>query len=222
MIMAKNFHGLHTPLRLGGLPSFTIPAVSKPVYAPGGIRILDLNIANPIYARNWIVSNDQLRGWRLALYVFKNKAKQIIATHYLATDEIAVDKLLAPDDQYIAGFQMTDLPVLADRTYHGCNFSQPAPVDVGGGVYIGVRLFPNDAADYTFAGCGLSNCEPPPGSTVEKCNTTIRRSRVPTGTDTVTIDGESVGLQHHANYIYGRWTPSGYEYKPIPDVIEVD
>ena len=70
--------------------------------------------------------------------------------------------------------------------------------------------------------CNLCNAEVPPGSTVIDCNTTIKRFNVRTETDTMTIDRETIELQHHADYIYGRWTPGGYEYKPTPDVLEVD
>lgn len=113
-------------------------------------------------------------------------------------------------------------PSIIDTEYRGCNFSQPAPVDSGGGVYVGVRLFPGDDTPRTFIECNLCNAEVPPGSTVVSCNTTIKRFNVPTGTDTATIDGVTIEMRHHADYIYGRWTPDGYEYKPTPDVLEVD
>ncbi len=124
------------------------------------------------------------------------------------------------EDKNFSGQQT---PSIIDIEYRRCNFSQPAPVDTGGEVYVGVRLFPGDDTPRTFIGCNLCNAEFPPGSVIEECNTTIARRNVETDVDTVTISGEPVVLQHHADYIYGRLMLDGtYEYKSVPDILEVD
>lgn len=113
-------------------------------------------------------------------------------------------------------------PSIVDTEYEECNFAQPQPVDSGGGVYVGVRLFPGDDTPRTFRRCNLCNCEPPPGSTLEQCNTTIKRNRVVTSSEDVTVDGVVTSLDHHSHFVEGRWTPGGYEYHPSPVEIEVD
>ena len=120
-------------------------------------------------------------------------------------------------------FSGQQTPSLIDTDYRQCNFCQPAPVD-GVGLKRGVRLFPGDDTPRTFIDCNLSNCEPPPGSTLTRCNTVIRESYVHTCTETVTIDGEPVELDHHSDYIYGKFDgDSGeYVYFDAPREVEVD
>ncbi len=108
-----------------------------------------------------------------------------------------------------------------ETEFRNCNFSQPAPVDVAGKMR-GVRLFLSDDTPRTFISCNLCNCEPPPGSTVTDCNTCIKAYYLDTDTETTTVDGEEIVLQHHADNIYGRWTPGGYEDNPSPVVVDVD
>ncbi len=119
-------------------------------------------------------------------------------------------------------FTEQDTPSIIDTDYENCNFAHEVPVDSGGGVFIGVRLFPGDNTARTFTRCNLVNCEVPPGSTVTKCNTTIRQAMVVTGTSKVTIDSVETTITHHKNVIHGRWTPSGYEYKGTPEDIQKD
>jgi hypothetical protein len=223
MIERKNFCGLHTPQELGSLSAFTIPLITKPVYAPGGIRIVALDVADPVYAGRWIVSKDRSRAWKLSLCEFRNRDGQVVATHYLVTREVGVDAPLAPDAGYTSEFRMTDLPVLSDRSYRHCNFTQPAPIEVDGKQQ-GVRLFPGDDMPMTFRECNLINCEPPAGSTIQRCNTTVKIFRALSGTETITIDGESVTLTHHKDIIYGRFNPGkwSYDYLAEPQDIEVD
>ena len=113
-------------------------------------------------------------------------------------------------------------PSIIDTEYRDCNFSQPQPVDSGGGVFVGVRLFPGDDSARTFVSCNLGNAEVPPGSTVTGCNTAIVERGVLSRTETITIDGESTDIEYHKNVVHGRWTSSGYEYKGTPDEYEVD
>jgi len=97
-----------------------------------------------------------------------------------------------------------------------CNFSQPEPV-LDGTNYIGTRLFPGDDTPRYFTRCNLVNCELPPGSTATKCNTTIRRTLVQTGTDEIVINGTALVTPIYHDVIYGRLTgPSVYEYHPSP------
>ena len=85
--------------------------------------------------------------------------------------------------------------------------------------YHPVRLFPGDDTPRTFENCNLVNCEVPPGSTVIKCNTTIRRTLVPTSTDEIVVDGESIGNTIYHDIIYGRYVDGVAEYKPTPEMI---
>jgi hypothetical protein len=102
-------------------------------------------------------------------------------------------------------------PSIIDTEYVRCNFSLPYPVDSGGGVLVGVRLFPGDDTPRTFTRCNLINCEPPPGSTVIDCLTSlITTSTVVTE---IIIDGEPLGdVFEETRSFAGRWTPGGYEY----------
>ena len=108
-----------------------------------------------------------------------------------------------------------------ETEFRNCNFAQPAPVDVGGKMR-GVRLFLGYDTPRTSTSCNLCNCEPPPGSTVIDSNTCIKTYYVETEAEKVTIDAEAIVLQHHADYIYGRWTPAGYEDNPSPIIVGVD
>ena len=114
-------------------------------------------------------------------------------------------------------------PRIVDKEYRFCNFTQTESVDVAGKKR-GIRLFPGDDTTRTFINCNLTNCEPPPGSTLVKCNTTIVAWGIPTTQDVITVDGESVVLQHHSTFVYGRFDPVAWEYidLPSPDEHEED
>jgi len=90
-----------------------------------------------------------------------------------------------------------------DDTYEFCNFSQPQSIDVGGNQR-GVRLFPGDDTPRTFINCNLMNAEPPPGSTVTSCMTTMVKTNVVASTEEITIDDATFEIEHHSNYVYGR------------------
>jgi hypothetical protein len=96
------------------------------------------------------------------------------------------------------------------------------PADATEGAALGVRLFPGDDTPRTFIDCNLLNCEPPPGSIVQTCNTKLVRKSVPSATkedDVVVVDGVEISRTTYHDYIaLGRWTPSGYEYE-VPAIV---
>ncbi|HUV64433.1 MAG TPA: hypothetical protein VMW24_11085, partial [Sedimentisphaerales bacterium] len=89
-----------------------------------------------------------------------------------------------------------DPDVGGETEFFRCNFTQPEPV-LDGADYVGVRLFPGDDTPRTFERCNLVNCEVPPGSTMTKCNTTIRRSLVVSTTDEIEVDGFSIPVNNY-------------------------
>ncbi len=106
-------------------------------------------------------------------------------------------------------FARTTTPRLIDTEYRKCNFSQSQPIDVGGKKR-GVRLFPGDDTPRTFIGCNMVNCEPPPGSTVIHCNTWIIERNVVTSTDSVTVDGITVSIDHHSDFVHSKYVDGEY------------
>lgn len=220
MIRRINLRGLSSPQLFSTLPDFTIPAA------------FELNLANnqkmtarwlsdsvAAHLGRWFVS--PRRAWKIRRIVIK-RPDLSEAIYYYASREQWITAALSSGDSYTADFTVTDLPELEDHAYVECNFSQYQPVDSGGGVYVGVRLFLGDDTPRTFTDCNLSNCEAPPGSTVIGGNTAIVQRDLLSRTETVTIDGVGVSIDHHKNVVYGRWTPGGYDYKTTPEEFEVD
>lgn len=113
-------------------------------------------------------------------------------------------------------------PSIVVGEYVKCNFSQPALVDVAGKKR-GTRLFPGDDKPRIFRECNLSNAEPPPGSTVDDCYTKISEI-IKSSSDTVTIDGVAVTMDHHIVRLYGEFdgSPGDYVYLPSPLDTQVD
>jgi hypothetical protein len=104
-------------------------------------------------------------------------------------------------------------PSIIDDTYINCNFSQPEPVNDSGDKK-GIRLFPGDDTARTFIECNLVNCEPPPGSTITGCNTTIRENRIYSYSDFVEIDIVTMEIENFVDVIYGHYQQDGsYTYK---------
>ena len=99
-------------------------------------------------------------------------------------------------------------PHIIDTVYRNCNFSQPQPVDVGG-LKQGVRLFPGNNTLRTFIECNLVNCEPPPGSVLVQCNTTVR--------ELGTADAE--GDVYATLYGHIDNATLAYVYRPTPTVV---
>jgi len=120
-------------------------------------------------------------------------------------------------------FDPADIP-LADE-YVRCNFSRKLPTDIGGGVMRGTRLFPGDDTPRTFRQCNLTNCEPPPGSTVIESNTHIVDPNSFNRADIVRVNGLEVGRRNFTDNIhYGRYNPSteSYDDNPAPVVTPND
>ncbi len=108
------------------------------------------------------------------------------------------------------GLEVADIP--KDAEYKRCNFARRNCID-DSGVKKGARLFPGDDTPRIFTLCNMSNCEPPPGSTVVNCNCSISAKQVVVGSDTVEIDGESITVYDYANISYGRYKDGEYVYK---------
>ncbi len=111
-------------------------------------------------------------------------------------------------------------PSVIDTEYESCNFSQPVPIDLAG-LKRGVRLFPGDDTPRTFVRCNLVNAEVPPGSTIVGGNTTMRESNVLTGSDDIVVDGETLTIEHHSNFVHGRFDPASGSYVDLPSPSEV-
>lgn len=113
-------------------------------------------------------------------------------------------------------FSNQDTPPIVDTEYRNCNFSHTSAVQDGSN-WKGHRLFPGDDTPRTFIHCNLINCEPPPGSTLVKCNCAIIRPEVSDFTDEpIEIDGETITVNHYKRIVYGKYTESGYEYLISP------
>ena len=105
-------------------------------------------------------------------------------------------------------------PSIIDTEYENCNFAQPTPVDTAG-VMTGVILFPGDNTPRTFTDCNMTNCEPPPGSTVSgKC--VIKEFQKHVSSEYVTVDGIALELKQYAHVSYGWFVDGEYVYRPVP------
>lgn len=103
----------------------------------------------------------------------------------------------------------------SETEFERCNFSNSEPV-FNDPDWVGVPILTGQGA-CTFTNCNLVNCEVPVGSTIINCNTTIRRTKVQTATDTLTIDGVDIVTPIYHDIIYGRQTSAGvYDYHPTP------
>lgn len=107
----------------------------------------------------------------------------------------------------------TTLP--ADTEYERCNFSHTQPASLGPA--LGVRLWPGDDTPRTFTDCNLFNCEPPPGSTLVRCNTWIVETGIIGPVDELVVDGVvEHTVQYHDRTLYGKYTEAGYVYETVP------
>ena len=105
-----------------------------------------------------------------------------------------------------------------DTEYVSCNFGRWLP-DMTGPQPVGVRLFPGDDTPRTFTDCNLLNCEPPPGSTLVRCNTNIIEKNINAHTETVTVDSVVVSSRTFKKSIHhGKYNPQtgSYDYLPSP------
>lgn len=117
-------------------------------------------------------------------------------------------------------FRSQAIPSIIDTEYQRCNFAFKNCIDVAG-VKKGTRLFPGDDTSRTFIECNMSNCEPPPGSTLINCNTNISEKQVVVGSDSVVIDGETISVYDYANISYGRYKDGDYVYK-TPTIVSCE
>ena len=103
-------------------------------------------------------------------------------------------------------------PSIVDDTYYHCNFTQPQPVFYRDGLAYGVRLFPGDDTPRAFIQCNLTNCEVPPGSTVEQCNTAIVSRNVAVETEDIVVDGRTVTrTTKEGSIVHGHYDESSGE-----------
>ena len=115
-----------------------------------------------------------------------------------------------------SGVDPTALP--NETQFELCNFAKLAPGTPAPNP-TGVRLWPGDNTPRTFVRCNLTNCEPPPGSTLINCNTALVEDGVVTETDIIVVDGVEVArtdqtvVRH-----YGRYNPDteSYDYLGTP------
>ena len=106
-----------------------------------------------------------------------------------------------------------------DTEYVQCNFTQTVP-DTSGANPVGIEIFPAySGPPITFRDCNLVNCQPPPGSVVENCNTSISEYDVPDFVETITVDSVVVNSrQFTKQIIYGRYNPQTESYEYITPV----
>jgi len=110
-------------------------------------------------------------------------------------------------------FSGQSTPSIIDDTYYHCNFTQPQPVFNRDGSAKGVRLFPDDDTPRTFIECNLTNCEVPPGSTVENCNTSVVSRNVAIETEKIVVDGRTVTrTTKEGNIVHGHYDESSGDF----------
>lgn len=113
----------------------------------------------------------------------------------------------------------TTLP--ADTEYEKCNFTQRVP-NTSGANPVGVRLWPGDDTPRTFTNCNMVNCEPPPGSTLVNCNTSVSEYDVFDRDETITVDGVVVSTRtFNKQVIHGKYNPETEAYEYLPTPVEV-
>ena len=109
-----------------------------------------------------------------------------------------------------------------DTEYHRCNFWRAQP-DTSGPEVVGVRLFPGDDTPRTFIGCNLFNCEPPPGSTVVRCNTWIVTTGELGPIDELVVDGVvEHTVQYHDRTVHGKYVDGAYDRTGYPQTMPED
>lgn len=96
------------------------------------------------------------------------------------------------------------------ETYIECNFSQPAAItDPDSGKKVGVPIFPASRnTPREFSRCNLMNCDVPPGSIVDGCNTAITTQEVEE--ETITVRSRQVSRIKKRNQVaHGRYVHKG-------------
>lgn len=105
-----------------------------------------------------------------------------------------------------------------DTEYVQCNFTQTVPV--AGVNPTGVEIFPGySGPPITFRNCNLVNCQPPSGSIIESCNTTISEYGVFDREETITVDGQVVSTRTFTKQIiHGKYNPETENYEYITPI----
>ena len=117
---------------------------------------------------------------------------------------------MATEEKNFADMPVAEIPV--DSEYRRCNFSRKQP-DTSGASVVGHRLFPGDDTPRTFIECNLMNCEPPPGSTLVKCNTWIIETLQPSYTEDLVIDGVVEDTQQfYERTVHGKYDADAGDY----------
>ena len=99
-----------------------------------------------------------------------------------------------------------------------CNFTQEQPVlDEKTGKMRGLRIFPNDDTPRTFIRCNMCNCEVPPGSTVEKCNTAIFEREVEDGVKEITVGTDTIEVANKFSRHWGMYDPKTLEIQYLEE-----
>ena len=102
--------------------------------------------------------------------------------------------------------RLTPQPGFIVETYVHCNFSHPeAIIDPDTGNRTGVPIFP-DTRDIPrqFIRCNLVNCDVPPGSLVEDCNTAVVGEEL--DIEIITVKGKPVEhVRRKRHKAYGRY-----------------
>lgn len=112
-------------------------------------------------------------------------------------------------------FSGQQTPSVVDDTYYCCNFAQPQPVFHQDDSAHGVRLFPGDDTPRAFIQCNLTNCQVPPGSTMEECNTAIVARHQPVETEDVEVDGRTVTrTTKEGSVVHGLYDGNGNLVRP--------
>ena len=112
-------------------------------------------------------------------------------------------------------FMNQQTPSTIDDVYVECNFGQDGP-DERDGKKVGVRLFPGDDTPRTFIDCQMTNCEPPPGSKLEGCQTILMERDVLLESVTVLIGDEEIDASRRGQRVYGKYQDGDYVYFDPP------
>jgi len=117
-------------------------------------------------------------------------------------------------------FSNQAIPSEIDTEYQDCNFAHTNCIEVAGKKQ-GVRIFPADDTPRTFIDCNMTNCEPPPNSIIKKANgnltgPSIIERMVITGSDTITVDGQSITVNDYVDRIHGNYYQGVYSYHSTP------
>ena len=108
-----------------------------------------------------------------------------------------------------------------DTEYERCNFSRTNAIDSGGGVMVGVDIFPGDNTPRPFTRCNMMNVAIHPEWTIVKCNTTIREADFVDAADDFEIVLPSATIlrtEKPHDLVHGRYVQGGaIEYKPTPE-----